>query len=160
MLRCSPSGFCAISMGLGQVAVDVRLGAMEGLTPTGTQRVALVLAHPRFATLPCSPLGRDFISRLEVSDAQSCQIRRPHRGRFHVLRTNNRDAKNVRLKLHEQIVPAGASIDTQFGKLNAGVGFHRCENVRYLVGDAFKGRPGDMARLGAARETDYPSLRV
>ena len=82
------------------------------------------------------------------------------RGRFNVLRTDNRDAKNVRLKLHEQIVTAGAAIDTQFVKLNAGVGLHRCENVRYLVGDAFKGRPGNMARLGAARETDYPSLRV
>ena len=137
--------------------MDVRLGTMESLTPAGTQRVALVLAHPRFETLSCSPSGRDFVSRLEVSDAQSCQVRRPHRGRFNVLRTDNRDAKDVRLKLHEQIVPAGAAVDAQFVKLNAGVGLHRCENVRYLVGDAFKGRPGNMARLGAARETDYPS---
>ena len=68
--------------------------------------------------------------------------------------------KNVRLRLHEVIAHARATIHAQFARLRTGVGFHRFHDVIDLEGDTFQRGAGKVAVGGAAGDAEESAARV
>ena len=92
----------------------------------------------------------------QVGRAQGCRL--DHPGAHH------RNAEQVGLELHEQVVDAGAAVHAQLGhRLGAAFGrvaAHGLQQGGALVGDGFQRRAGDVRHRAAACEADDGAARV
>ena len=71
------------------------------------------------------------------SDREPSQTGSPESGRLNRFRPNHRAIQKISLKLHEQIVGRSSAVDPQLFEMDAGVGFHRPEDIGDLVRDRF-----------------------
>ncbi len=60
--------------------------------------------------------------------------------------------QQVALEMHQQVVGAGAGVDTKLAELGSGVTLHRGDNVVDLKRDSLEHGPGDV-RPGSAHGT-------
>ena len=82
------------------------------------------------------------------------EISRAERGGFGDGRTNDGNAENIGLELHESVVGGGAAIDAEFGERRVGVGVDGIGEIGNLIGDALEGSAGEMRGGGAASESE------
>ncbi len=136
------------------------LGTSDGFFPFRGQLGGAVPRHRRLEPTIDSPIGGDVTRVAPVSDRQPGEVRGTERRRLEDFRTNDRDAQEVGLKLHEQIVGGGAAVDPQFRQLDVRIRFHRGEDLRALKGDRFERGSRDVAPARAARQAEYRATRV
>ena len=96
----------------------------------------------------------DFRAIPPVADCQPGQVGRSQRRRLPHLWPYDRDAEEVGLELHQQIVGGSAAIHPQFGQRGAGIRFHRFEEVGRLEGDTLQGGPGNVPGSRAAGDAE------
>ena len=108
-------------IGYGSSVVRVPLGsAFNGTLPGGVAGGALVGGNGGFESAVFLPGALNFFGRLPDSGAETGQEGRAEGGRLHVDGTNDGDAEEIGLDLHEEIVGGGATVDPQL----AGEGGH------------------------------------
>src|SRR5205807_4438445 len=75
-------------------------------------------------------------------------------------RTEDRDAENVRLKLHQTVIGGGAAVHSQFLHRIAGIALHGIEQIGHLVSDTLDGGAGDVTSCRAASQAEDRSAGV
>ena len=96
----------------------------------------------------------NFAGIFPETDAEAGEIAGTQGGGLVDLRTHDRDAGDISLKLHEEVINGGAAINAKFFYFYAGVSFHRVEDIHRLEGDAFERGPGDVTGVGAAGDAE------
>ena len=71
---------------------------------------------------------------------------------FKDLRSFDRDAQDIRLELHEEIVLRSAAVDAQTFEIFTRVFFHHFKYVARLIGNGLQSGPRKMRALGPARD--------
>ena len=117
--------------------------------PAGLERRPARRGHRRLETAVQLPLCRQCIGVFPESHRQPGQIGGTQCGRFVDLRPHHRHSQHIRLELHQQVVLRRAAIHPQFGDRDAGVGVHRLQHVRGLVGDGIERGTRDVRGSGA-----------
>src|SRR5207302_4620934 len=87
------------------------------LGPAGRQLRRLIARHGRREATIDLAVGGDLFDIAPVSDCKPGEIRRAQGCRFEYFRSDHRDAEQIGLELHQQIVGRGAAIDAKFGDL-------------------------------------------
>ena len=100
-----------------------------------------------------------FTIRPEADREPGC-VRRAERGGFGHHGTDNRDAEDVSLELHEQRVHGSAAIDFQHLEPHAGISEHRVQDRTRLKADRLEGRAGEMGLRVEARKSHDNTARV
>src|SRR5262245_5757806 len=136
------------------------LRAFERVLPARAQLADSCGRHRRLEAAIGSPLTCGCIAALPEPDGQSGKVRRTQRGRLGNLRADDRRTDQVRLELHQEIVPRRAAVHTQLGQPDAGVRLHGVEQIGRLKSDRLERGACDVAGAGAARQADDRPARV
>ena len=111
-----------------------------------------------------APLLREFVQPGVQAGVQAGQVGRAQRGGFDHGRPHHRDAQQVGLELHQQVVDAGAAVHPQFAHRHAAGGHrvaaHGGEQGGALEGDALQRGARDVGHGGAAREAGEAAAAV
>src|SRR6266511_1311670 len=102
--RAGSGADCAARPAAGGRQTPVRLRRLERLPPPREVRLALERRHPRLEALPDLPVPADLLAVLPDARREPGQERRAERGRLDEARPLHRNAEQVRLELHEQVV--------------------------------------------------------
>jgi hypothetical protein len=75
------------------------------------------------------------------------------------LRPDHRDAANIGLQLHQQIVPGQSAVHVQLSQRDAAVFVHGLQDVPRLEADRLEGRPDDVLLRREGRQAAYYPAR-
>ena len=96
-----------------------------------------------------------FLRALVNACAQTGQVRRPQGGGFNHLGAQHRNAQQVGLELHQQVVHTGPAVDAQLGDWLGGIPVHGLQQRGTLKRNAFQGGAGNVGHGGAARQAHH-----
>src|SRR6267142_1878963 len=94
--------------------------------------------HPRFEAPLELPVRRDLLARFPQVDGQAGEIGGAERRGLEHLWPHYRDAEQVGLELHQQVVRGSPAVDAQLGELLARIFLHRLQHGGALAGDRFQ----------------------
>ncbi len=106
------------------------------------------------------PVRGQFVGRAPDPARQSGQVGRAQRRGLDDFRANHRYAQQIGLELHQQVVGAGAAIDSQFGHAGHRVAAHRVEQRGALEGDRLERGPRDVGDGRAAGQPEDRAFRL
>src|ERR1700733_5304510 len=118
--------------------------ALPGLFPACIPIFPLLLTPLGVPALGLVPVGLELVGIGPETGGQARGVRGTQRGRFGPDRPAARNAQNVGLELHAQIVRGDPAVHLQHLQVHAGVLFHRVADVAALVADGFQGGPGQV----------------
>src|SRR5258706_10902282 len=97
---------------------------------------------------------------LPESDREPREVRCAERRGLRDARPHHRNAQQVRLDLHEEVVGGRPTADAQPGERDAGVGGHRFDQLRALEGDGFERGARQVRPRGSPRDPDDGAARM
>ncbi len=130
------------------------LGAGEGGEPAGAGGGDLGGGLLGFEAAVEGPVRGDFGLVFPEAGGEAGEEGDAEGGGFGDAGAGNGGLEEVGLELHEEVVGAGAAVDTEFGEGDLGVGGHGGEDVDGLPGDGFEGGAGEVGGGGAAGEAE------
>src|SRR5690606_26316759 len=90
-----------------------RLGALDRSRPSLAHIVPGSCTQPRSEALVLAPQPGDLVLVAPEPHGQARQVGGAQRGRLEHLRADDRDARDVGLELHEEVVAGGTAVDPQ-----------------------------------------------
>src|SRR5262249_32753776 len=151
----SPLSFGHFRLAFGRGASSARgrvVGdhGLDGATPLGEAGGALVGGHQRFVLLGLAVQGAEVVQTVPGTGAKAGKGGGARGGGFAARGDEDGNAKEVCLALHEPAVGGHAAIDAEAveggGRILAG----GSDQVGYLEGYPFQGRPAQVGGGGAA----------
>src|SRR6202451_1752140 len=128
--------------------------ALYRLLPACIPIFALLLTPFGQPALGLVPVDLELVRIGPESGGQARGVRRAERGGLRHDRTADRNAQDVGLQLHGEVVRGDPAVDLQHFQVHAGVLFHGVADVAALVADGLEGGPGQVGVGVEARQPD------
>src|SRR5262249_52070383 len=138
---------------LSGIRVEPVEGPRDGLLPELVVLVARRGVHPRLPALVLGPVVADVVLAGPEAGREARRVRRAERCRLGDDRPDDRNAEQIGLELHQQVVGDHAAVDLQRLELDARVLLHRLDDLAALVGGGLERRAGDVAGVDVAGQT-------
>src|SRR5450759_985187 len=135
-------------------------GPRDGLLPERVLLVAERRVHLGLPGLVLGPVGAKVLDLGPVADREAGGVGRAEGCRLGNLRADDRDAQDVRLELHEQVVEDHAAVDLEGRQRNAGVGVHGVEDLAGLPRGRLEDGTRDVALVDVPGEAGDDAARL
>src|ERR1022692_211260 len=133
-----------ISAATGSVALHPVQRALHGLFPACIPFFPLLLIPLGQPALGLVPVDLELVGVRPETGGQARGIGGAERGGLGHDGPADRDAEDVGLQLHAQVVRGDPAVDLQHLQVHAGVLLHRVADIAALVADGLQRGPGEM----------------
>src|SRR5579884_2442677 len=122
------------------------LSTLHSTLPVGVQLFALLLAHLGLKGAVNGPLLSDFLGAFPEAHSQTCQICSAESGCLCHLGSLHRNAQNVCLELHQQVVDNCAPVNAQGLDMHTAISRHRLKHITRLIAHRLQRCTSNMTR--------------